>query len=267
MAFIDLELSIFGGKPNELYKFVHGTDIFCYSSILKEIVYDEDTYTKLAIHRERIGQTVEINKTDLSISCPISSDIAQLYLTGSPENIVTLTIFKQHQGADDTIVLWKGRVISAKVNYPSIDFSCEAIYSMQKRSGLRARYLRNCRHVLYGDECRLNKEDFVIAGTVAGIDDSLTILTVPEAAGYADGYFIAGMISTANGAFRFIVNHVGSTLTLSSVIMSLAAEDLINLYPGCDHSLTTCRDKFNNLYNNGAFPWIPTKNPFEGSIL
>jgi uncharacterized phage protein (TIGR02218 family) len=263
----ELELSIFGGRPIELYKFVHGSDILAYSAVSKDVVYGADTYVRLPIGKTSISQTAEIAKADVTISCPVGCEVSQLFLIGSPENIVSLTIFRQHDGADGTVVLWKGRVVAAKWNGGKCELTCESIYSMLTRNGLRARYTRQCRHVLYGQGCKLDKAAFAIPAAVSAIDGSLTVITVPDAAGYPERHFIAGMIGTLAGAYRFVVNHSGSTLVLATPLPSVAALDVINLYPGCDHSLVTCRDKFNNLANNGSFAWIPTENPFEGSIV
>jgi uncharacterized phage protein (TIGR02218 family) len=190
-----------------------------------------------------------------------------LFLLGSPENVVTLTIFRQHDGADGTVVLWKGRVVAAKWNDGICELTCESIYSMQKRTGLRARYTRQCRHVLYGQGCKVDKAVHAVSGTVSAYDGSFTVLTVPEAAAYPDGHFLAGMLGTATGAYRFIVNHHGSTIVTAAPLIAVEVGDVLSLYPGCDHSLTTCLYKFNNLANNGSFAWIPTDNPFQGSIV
>lgn len=263
----EFELSLFGGKPIELYKFVHGADVWTYCAVSKDVVYDTETYAQLPIGRTSIGQNNEMAKSDITITCPIGCEVSQLFLTGSPENAVSVTIFRQHDGAEDgPVVAWKGRVVSAKWDGAKCKLVCGSIYSTQKRIGLRARYTRNCRHILYSRGCNLNKDDFAIPATVSAIDGSLTVLTVPAAAGYSAGYFLAGMIG-ADGVYRFIINHSGSSITLATPITSVAVDDTINLYPGCDHSLATCKNKFNNLANNGSFAWIPIRNPFEGSVV
>lgn len=263
----DLEYSIFGGRPIELYKFTHDTDIWTYSNVSKDVDFFQDIYRKLAISRSTIGQSSEIEKLDLVVTCPLNCEISQLLLIGSPENVVSLTVFRIHEGATGSIVAWKGRVVSAKWNEGFCELSCDSVYSLQKRIGLRARYTRACRHILYGAGCKVDKSAYAIAGVVTAIDASMTILTIAEAAGQADGYFIAGMVGTPSGAFRFVINHVGTSIYLSMPIPTLTVGSAILLYPGCDHSLETCRDRFNNLANNGSFAWIPTDNPFEGSIV
>ena len=40
--------------------------------------------------------------------------------------------------------------------------------------------------------------------------------------------------------------------------------DAVTLYPGCDHTLTTCDTAFSNSLNYGGFPAIPQKNPWAG---
>lgn len=263
----ELEYSIFGGRPIELYKFTHDTNVWTYSNVSKDVEFGQDIYRKLAISRGVIGQSSEIEKLDLTVTCPLNCEVSQLLLIGTPENVVSLTVFRIHEGATGSIVAWKGRVVSAKWNEGFCELSCESVYSLQKRIGLRARYTRQCRHILYGAGCKVDKASFAVAGTVSAIDGSMTILTIDEAAGYTDGYFIAGMIGTASSAFRFVVNHVGSSVYISMPVPSLAIGATITMYPGCDHSLEVCRDLFNNLPNNGSFAWIPTDNPFEGSIV
>lgn len=64
---------------------------------------------------------------------------------------------------------------------------------------------------------------------------------------------------------RYISAHLGSTVTLSNQIPELTAGKQVEVYPGCDHTLATCRDKFGNHINFGGFPWIPGRNPFTSS--
>jgi hypothetical protein len=41
----------------------------------------------------------------------------------------------------------------------------------------------------------------------------------------------------------------------------------VALYPGCSHMMDDCLVKYDNIVNFQGFPWIPNRNPFEGSIL
>lgn len=277
----ELELSIFGGRPVELYKFTHAAEVWTYSSVSEDVVYNTETYSRLAIRRSSIGQGSEIAKADMTISCPLSCEISQLFLNGSPEEVVTLTIFRNHVNSDDgPVVVWKGRVILAKWNGSTCKLTCQSIYSLQKRAGLRRRYTRGCQHVLYGRGCRIedtegvspmDKENFMVPGVVTAIGDAAMTLTVSGIDAYLAGEFIAGMVATTTddvtAVFRFITDQAENILTVSTPLLAIAVDDPVYLYLGCSHDLTACNEKFNNLPNYGGFPWMPFENPFEGSII
>ncbi|MEW6169845.1 MAG: phage BR0599 family protein [Pseudomonadota bacterium] len=64
-----------------------------------------------------------------------------------------------------------------------------------------------------------------------------------------------------------IVAHSADSITLAAVPPGLSVGATVVLYPGCDHTLSTCESKFGNSANFGGFPFIPTKNPFGGSPI
>jgi len=101
-----------------------------------------------------------------------------------------------------------------------------------------------------------------VDGTVAAVSD--TAVQVAAAASQPDGYFVAGMLVTANAGSRMIIGHTGINLTMVAPMPGLTAGMDVQLYAGCDHAVATCRDRFNNLTNYGGFPFIPVKNPFTG---
>jgi hypothetical protein len=81
------------------------------------------------------------------------------------------------------------------------------------------------------------------------------------------------MLETEDGFFRYITSHAGNQITLirplrslSDLVNSSVGEAQVTLYPGCAHTRTACKDKFNNLANFGGFPLIPSKNPFGNSV-
>lgn len=53
---------------------------------------------------------------------------------------------------------------------------------------------------------------------------------------------------------------MGTVLTLLRPAQ-LPAGTVVATYPGDDHTLTTCDQKFNNAVNYGGDPFIPQKNP------
>jgi len=282
-TYSDLESSTHGGRPIELFRFVHGGQVWTYSSG-PEIVYNGETYAAFPIGRDDMQQTKELHKSPLGVLIPRTSELSLLYLGGNPEHVITLTVFRLHIGASDgPVVYWKGRIVSCDWPDPATaSLQCESVFTSLKRPGLRARYQRMCRHALYSEQCGVNKTAYAVAGTVSAINASRTVVTIPEAAGYADGYFMGGFLALEDGTMRFISSHAGSSITLGNPAPVLA--DFVGLtgygrgygvgygaaltiYPGCARNRGTCSAKFSNILNFGGWPWMPLRNPFDGRSL
>jgi uncharacterized phage protein (TIGR02218 family) len=265
-TYAQAEISAHGGRPIELYRFVHGSTVWTYSSG-PEVTYGGETYAAFSVGRDEIGQTGELHKAGLNVLLPRTCELSLLYLVGNPESVVTLTIYRTHVGiSDGPIVYWKGRVVSVEWSGAQARLTCESVFTSLKRPGLRARYQRMCRHALYSAQCGANKDAHAFPGTVAAINAAKTVLTVSSAGALSAGWLTGGMVQTPTGGFLFITGHTGSSLTLANPC-GLAVSDAITLYPGCARNRETCQTKFSNILNFGGWPWIPQRNPFDGRSL
>lgn len=256
-------------KLKELYKFVEGSNVWTYTSGDATENYLGEDFTPLAIGRSETESKNEISKSNIEISVSIDSVLGQRYMNTVVDANVTLTIWSKQDA--DYLVAWKGRLASVKPNDATVKLIFESIFTSMRRPGIRRRFQISCGHVLYGRGCKLNKDDFDTAGTATAIDTTGTVVTVGAASSQPDGWYTGGMLRAPDGTLRFIVNHVGSSLTLIRQIESLTiamagGSQSVVIYPGCDRSRETCNSKFNNLPNNGAFPFIPTRNPFGTSV-
>lgn len=266
-TYSELEISVHGGRPVDLFRFVYGSQVWTCSSG-PEVDYNGETYAAFPIGRSDMQQTKELHKSPLEVLIPRTSELSLLYLVGNPESVITLTVFRLHVGASDgPVVYWKGRIVS--VDWPdnaTTKLTCESVFTSLKRPGLRARYQRMCRHALYSAQCGVDKADYAVAGTVSAINAAKTVLTVTAAEALADGWFTGGMVETPTGGFLFVTGHTGSSLTLDTPC-ALSASDAVTLYPGCARNRETCQGRFGNILNFGGWPWIPTRNPFDGRSL
>jgi len=97
------------------------------------------------------------------------------------------------------------------------------------------------------------------------------VVTVNAAAAQPFGWYAGGYLEydvvTGISERRFITDHTSGALTLTTVPAGLVVGATVRVYPGCDHTLATCASKFGNAANYGGFPFMPTKNPFDGSPL
>lgn len=268
MSYAAIENSAAKGSPVELYRFALGQKRWTYTSGQTAVTYQYEAYMPAPIKRSSIEQGNDINRSGIEITLPRDNPLATMFISSPPEGVISVTLYRYHASDADTeaIVLWKGRVGGARLSGSVLILKCEPIATSLKRPGLRARYQLICRHALYSASCGVPSATYRVDGkvlTVNGVN-----VQVAAAASKPDGYFVAGMLTTADAsASRMIVGHSGVELTLVAPMPGLTAGMDVHLYAGCDHAVATCRDKFNNLANYGGFPYIPVKNPFTGDAI
>lgn len=267
MSYDQIEQSVEDGSVIELYEFVQGIDRYLYCSCESEVEFQSRIFNPFAGTRKQIKQTADVLKDSISFTFPRGDEFASQFLGFAPDQVITVTIYRGHStdSTNSYAVYWKGRVLGTSTSGNEINIDCESVFTSIKRYGLRARYLYNCRHSLYSVGCNVNRESFKVQGSV--ISTSGNVLTVQGLASYSNGYFTGGIVIAPSGTNRFITKHESDIITVSRPINELIGNQIVTVYPGCDHSLSACDSKFNNLDNFGGFPWIPVKNPFGGSSI
>lgn len=268
MTYAAYEMSLDSGAPIELYEFVQGAVTWRFISGATELVRFGHTYVPSSITRDNVKQTTDTFKDSIRLTFPRDNPFSSQYIAFAPEDVTTVTIYRGHFGDADEqfIVYWKGRVVGAKTSGNQVDIQCESVFTSIKRPGLRARFEYGCRRTLYLKGCNVNRELYKLIGSILSVTGGLT-LTIVGASSQPDGFYTGGMLITADGIPRFVVAHSGDSVTLSRTVPGLASGQNISLYPGCDHLKETCFNKFNNLNNFGGFPWIPIRNPYNGSSI
>ena len=267
MSYDVLENSTEDGSPVELFEFRRGSQFWRYTTAPMAITKTGQTFTPEAIKRGKIKQSDDMAKGGIDLVFPRLNLFAKDFLTTSPEQVTTVTIWRAHFGdvVEDFIAYWKGRVLKVSASQAEITIDCESVFTSLKRPGLRARYERGCRHGLYSTECSLSMANFKLTANV--IAASAYVLTVPDAASHPDGNFTGGVITNVMGVHRLITSHVGQIIKINRVFPDSPNGQEVSLYPGCDKLKSTCVSKFNNLPNFGGFPFIPYDNPFGGKSV
>lgn len=271
MTYATQESSIASGAPYFLYEFTDGTTTWYYTDFTDTVTWNSIDWEPFPIKHTAVKQSKEISKNALTITIPITGTFADLFIGWSPAVPVSVTIRRGHFGAADVLVYWKGRIAGHDLIDQTIALKCESIFTSLRRAGVRALFQRTCRHALYSPQCGVDKDDFDVAGTVTNVSN--TVLTITEASGEADGYFNGGIVEFLDGSFSLISTHAGATFTLFRAsryaidTFSTSGSFAVTLYPGCDRTIATCKDKFDNIENNGGFRWIPSKNPLGGQSI
>jgi len=261
MTYAASEAGVATGVPIELFDFVSNGTHYRYTSSGSNVLYGGFTYTATASHRNEIVDTGDTNRAELQIVLPRDNPFAVLFVSAPMEYEATVTVYRGH--GSDWATYWMGRVSAVRFDTDQAVVICQPYLGDADGLGLRRVYCRHCPYALYGVECGLDKDDYSLEGVALTV--STTTITSAILATKEDGWFQGGMIYTEYGS-RLIKTHVGSTITISHAIAGLEAGASFTAYAGCDHSMTVCESKFDNLLNYGGQPWLPTKNPFDGVI-
>ena len=269
MTYDAFENSAAGGQPIELYEFRRNGDAFRFTSAATDQTYAGATWKRAVLTRNNTEQGGDLNRAGLTIRAPRNFLIADLYRVTPPTEPLQVVLRQLHAGDTEAAVVWSGRVTNVDFSGSEATINCEPVLTSLRRIGLRRLYQTQCPHVLYGPQCGVSKPGFGWPAVVDSVNGAA--LTSTQAAEKPNGYFDGGYIewvASANATERrLIVSHLGSQINLPAGITGLPAGAAVTLYPGCDHTLTTCHTKYNNAPNYGGFPYIPTKNPFGGTPI
>lgn len=267
-------------KLKQLFRFTEKDLVWTYTSSDVNEEHGGEIYEAIPIGRNEAETRNELSRANLEVKLPLDNELAIRNIRSVVESQVGLTVFSIQD--DLTVdVEWKGRLMQVKPGAESVTLVFESIFTSMRRPGLRKRFQRSCPHVHYGYGCGLVMEDYKASGVVENV--SGVTVTMPIAALQPDGYYSGGIIKAPDSTLRFILTHVGVTLTLIRPLDSLAqafAESgygysygvsfggaMADIHPGCDRTKETCASKFNNILNNGSYPWLPLKNPMAGSSI
>lgn len=273
MDFAEIEILEFF-EPRELYKFTRDTFEWFFTSGDEDITFEGDIYLAVPISRKKIQSTQELNKTVLKIEVSRTNPFVTQFISASPTAVIAVEIIRQHTEGSDTVVSFKGRVINVSFSEDEVTVSCQSNQSSLKRPGLRRLYQTACPHVLYGAQCSVTQVDFKITATLDAVDGNVltsTTFTVGIDPEFDVAWFVGGVVEFVDGDGltnrRFITehNHIEGKITLNLPLEGAIATSSVDAFPGCGHDNVTCNGKFTNIESYGGFPFIPEKNPQDGT--
>lgn len=273
MSYDIIAKSVDDARPIELYQISYSGNRWYYTSADREMTVDGITYVPAVVDHDSIDQAADVFTNGLTVKFERNVAFASLFNPAPPSEIVYITILAANYLVDgEYIVFWKGKILNVEWSGAWIELTTQSNYSSLQQQGLRRRYSRNCPFALYGAACKASANAHRDDTSVIGIDG--LYVTLSAAIGKPDDYYAGGYITWINNAQgnqekRMVRNSAGSTgrLYLSSFPIDLANGDPVSAYAGCDHTIATCESKFDNEKNYGGTPYIPTKNPFNGSSV
>lgn len=275
MGFEAWEESSQGAEPIELYHFARGITEYRFTSAKDAIEHDGYTWEPALLNRSAFDLGDDGARSAIKIQCVRDFPVAELFRVRPPDEVVLFTLHRLH--ANETtasIVVWMGRVLGAEWRGAIAEMACEPVSSAMTRPGLRRLYSRSCPHDLYGANCKANRNLFMATVTLTGVTvtASGTQIHSDELSYWASSPWFAGgyvEYTRPDGITerRQALSNADDYIVISAGIDGLAAGVEVRAYFGCDHTMGTCRIRFDNLANYGGFPFIPGKNPLSGSTI
>ena len=246
----------------ELYIIQVGNDTWYYTSHLRDIEYQGNTYLARPIERGDYTKTSELKSVQMTISASID-DLLARYIGNTVVEDILVKIYRLFLETEEAILLFSGEVIDLTPGDAgkgaAISLTLEKNTDILRVKVPKLVFQSGCNNYLFDDRCGLFEIDYLVTAVIE-VDGSDLVSAV--FAGYDDDYFTRGFVR-AKTDMRMITNHVGDRITLHFPFAqtTLASGQSANVYPGCDGKPLTCRDKFENLDKFFGFPYIPSSNP------
>lgn len=276
MSFNARETSRTLGSPISLYFFRYGDapdSYYAYTNAEQPVTHNFDpevgevTFAPIPIDRGPITSSGSLDKATLEIRTPQDSLLSKVFRLHPPSQVVVLTIFNGHDGDTEFKVGWGGRVLDCQLAGNEATFTCEPISTSLKRPGLRWNWQYGCPHVLYGEDCKADKEAATIIASVTSVAGALVTLPTTWAPADMKAKYIGGLAEWVNNEGRTEIRTIirmadSTTLILSGFALGLLPGSSISLSFGCNHIWNEdCTNLHNNVKNFGGDPFIPTNNP------
>jgi len=225
------------------------------------VTYNSNTYTPALIKRGSVTYNDKLEVTELKLTIGYVENPTLEYIAINPVEILWISVMKLHrdQSPLEADVVFIGQIKNVKFKGIVAEVECVGFEHYLKMPIPVLRYQIGCNWTVFDSNCKLNEASYKVTATVT-LDSTGTVLTSTTFGSYADGWFTGGKCVFGTIP-RAIAAHIGNTITLAFKIQTLQDNDSVDVYPGCDGIIETCRDKFNNITHFLGFPFIPIENP------
>lgn len=223
--------------------------------------------TKIGIEPTELDISVLAGPSDLIGAATFADAVRVGQLDGATVELDRLFAPPQANGSGGpatglgAIVWFYGRVAEADVGRSSIQIKVRSLLSLLAQQQMPRRlYQAACTHVFGDAMCTFSRASLAasIAAQAGSTQASIvTSLSPSPATLYDQGTIIATGGANA-GQSRTIAQVAGGRIALLKAWLELVAVgDAFQLLPGCDHTVASCQNIFNNLIHFGGFPYIP----------
>jgi uncharacterized phage protein (TIGR02218 family) len=160
-----------------------------------------------------------------------------------------------------TVVLFAGRISDIDCTRTGIDLKCRSHLELLNIQMPRRLWQSSCTHTFGDAMCQFDRSalELTFAAESGSTQAQIVTSVSPAPANlYVQGT-ILGVTGANAGSSRTIANMGPGFVSVKlPLLSSVVAGDEFQLLPGCDRTLATCSNVFNNAIHFGGFPFIPT---------
>lgn len=160
-----------------------------------------------------------------------------------------------------TVILFAGRISDIDCTRTGVEIRCRSHLELLNIQMPRRLWQSSCTH-LFGDAmCQFDRTRLQTIFS-AGPGSTSAQIATSAAPSPANLYMQGTIIGTSGenaGSSRTVANIGGGWVHVKLAFLSpVEVGDEFRLLPGCDRTLATCTNVFNNAVHFGGFPYIPT---------
>jgi uncharacterized phage protein (TIGR02218 family) len=160
-----------------------------------------------------------------------------------------------------TVVLFAGRISDIDCTRTGIDVKCRSHLELLNIQMPRRLWQSSCTHNLGDAMCQFDRSNLQAtfsAGPGSSEAQIATSVSPTPPNLYIQGTVI-GVTGANAGSSCTVANMSGGWVYVRLAFLSpIPPGDQFQLLPGCDRTLSTCTNLFNNVIHYGGFPYIPT---------
>ena len=248
-------------KPVELYKIWTGATYWYYTNGDISVVYDGHTYDPAVIKRGEVGYNANFEINTLNIQIAPLTEPAIQYIAQNPVDVTWVEVSRLFRDQDplEKSVVFIGQIKSVSFKGLIAEVMCVGFEHFLKMPIPVRRYQPTCNHKIFDSGCKKTKSSYKVTATIT-LDATKTILTSSTFADHVSEYFTLGLVEHGE-EYRTIIGHNLNTITIQYKMRYLEDNESVDVYPGCNGKIETCRDTYDNIINFFGFPFIPKENP------
>lgn len=230
------------------------------------IVFAGLTHEPYAIKRSKISFSTDLKPNEMELSLAFNTDLQDARTKGVLKNArATVTRVNINNPEFENLLLFDGEIGTTDLDEDVLTLSVVTLDFLSLEIPRREMQVA-CNWRLYDDFCRvgLTTGGWLRSGTFNSNSPNRKDLSSTAFSGQTSDFLLGYVIATSgfnNQVHRHITFHAGQSVTVTPPFpYDVSDGDSFDAAPGCEHDVTDCENKFNNLINYGGFPFMPTQD-------